>query len=94
MQLTLTGALDLETRTVLEQALDRWRGELCHLEVRDELVAAPSERDLLSLGDLPVVGIVARELAALAESDAAQREAASLALRLLYLEHRRIGSGS
>ena len=91
VQLRLGGVLDLEARAALETALDRWAGELCHLEVRDETLAAPSERDLLSLGDAPAIGTVARELAAMAASDAAQREAASLALRLLYLEHRRLG---
>ena len=40
-----------------------------------------------------MIGTVARELAALAAGDAGQREVASLALRLLYLEHRRLGSG-
>ena len=74
VQLTLTGVLDLEARAALEAALGRWAGELCHLEVRDELMAEPSERDLLSLGESPVIGAVARELAALAAGDAGQRD--------------------
>ena len=94
VQLTLTGVLDLESRAALETTLDRWAGELCHLEVRDELVAEPSERDLLSLGESPVIGTVARELVALAAGEPGQRDVASLALRLLYLEHRRLGPGA
>lgn len=94
VQLTMTGAVDLAARASLEQALDRWSGEFCHLEVRDQLVAEPSERDLLALGESPVIGGVARELAALGARDASQREVASLALRLLYLEHQRMAPGA
>jgi hypothetical protein len=92
VQLTLTGAVDLATRAALETHLERWSGELCHLEVRDQLLAGPSESDLLDLAGSPVVGTVARELADLAAADPAQREAAKLALRLLFIEHHRLGS--
>ena len=91
VQLTLTGVIDLAGRAALEAALERLAGELCHLEVRDRLLAEPSERDLLTLAGSPVVGSVARELAALAAGDPSQREVATLALRLLYLEHHRLG---
>ena len=91
VQLTLTGVIDLAGRAALEAALERLAGELCHLEVRDRLLAEPSERDLLTLAGSPVVGSVARELAALAAGDPGQREVATLALRLLYLEHHRLG---
>jgi DNA repair exonuclease SbcCD nuclease subunit len=91
VQLTVSGAVDLAVRAELDAVLARWEGEVCHLEVRDELVAAPGERDLVAMGDSPVVGAVARELAALAAgSDAAEREVAALALRLLHREHRRL----
>jgi Calcineurin-like phosphoesterase len=92
VQLTLTGAVDLATRAALETHLERWSGELCHLEVRDQLLAEPSESDLLDLAGSPVVGTVAREIADLAAADPAQREAAKLALRLLFIEHHRLGS--
>ncbi|MGE3293058.1 MAG: exonuclease SbcCD subunit D [Geminicoccaceae bacterium] len=91
VQLTVTGMVDLAGRAALEAALERLAGEVCHLEVRDRLLAEPSERDLLALAGSPVVGGVARELAALAAEDPAQREVATLALRLLYLEHHRLG---
>ena len=91
VQLTLTGVIDLAGRAALEAALERLAGELCHLEVRDRLLAEPSERDLLTLAGSTVVGSVARELAALAAGDPGQREVATLALRLLYLEHHRLG---
>jgi DNA repair exonuclease SbcCD nuclease subunit len=91
VQLTLTGAVDLAGRAALEVALERLAGEVCHLEVRDRLLAEPSERDLLALAGSPVVDAVARELAALAAGDPGQREVATLALRLLYLEHHRLG---
>ncbi|MFL5331657.1 MAG: exonuclease SbcCD subunit D, partial [Geminicoccaceae bacterium] len=95
VQVTLAGAVDLETRAALEAALARWSGEFCHLEIRDELVAEPSERDLVGLADAPVTGAVAGELARLAlSSDRDERAVASLALRLLYLEHRRLGGGA
>lgn len=93
VQLTLSGVLDLAARAKLALALERWSGEFCHLDVRDELLAEPSERDLLSLGESPVLGAVARDLAELAVTDDRHREIASLALRLLYLEHHRLGQG-
>ena len=93
VQLTLEGVIGLEARVALDTALERWRGELCHLELRDGLVAEPRDRDLLRLGGTPMIAEVARELAELAARDAAQRDVASLALRLLYLEHTRLGAG-
>lgn len=91
VQLCLTGAVDLAVRAAVEAAVERWRGELCHLEVRDGLLAEPSERDLVSLGDAPVVGQAARELLALSRSGEAEaRAVASLALRLLYMENARL----
>ena len=36
----------------LEVALVRWAGEFCHLEICDDLVAEPSERDLVGLADV------------------------------------------
>ena len=94
VQLTMTGVIDLAGRTALEAALERLAAEVCHLELRDRLLAEPSERDLLALAGSAVVGRVARELAALAADDPAQREIAALALRLLYLEHHRLGSAA
>ena len=95
VQLTLAGSIDLAARAALEAALRRWEGEVCHLAVRDELVDAPSERDLLSLGDAPMIGAVAAELAALAAgADAERRAVAAMALRLLHREHRRLGAGA
>lgn len=91
VQLTVTGVIDLAGRAALEAALGRLAGEVCHLEVRDRLLAEPSERDFLALAGSPVVGMVARELAALATDDPGQRDVASLALRLLYLEQHRLG---
>ena len=91
VQLTLGGIVDLAARAALESALERWSGELCHLEVRDRSLAEPSERDLLALSGSPMIGTVARELAALTAEGQDQSEAAGLALRLLYQEHRRLG---
>ncbi|MEK0082132.1 metallophosphoesterase family protein [Benzoatithermus flavus] len=91
VRLTLRGAVDLAGRLAVEAALERWRGELCHLELEDELVAEPSERDLLQLGDAPVIGRAARELSSLVRAgDAEERTAAALALRFLYLEAGRL----
>jgi hypothetical protein len=94
VQLTMAGVIDLAGRTAVEAALERLAAEVCHLELRDRLLAEPSERDLLALAGSAVVGTVARELAALAAEDPAQREIAALALRLLYLEHHRLGSAA
>ena len=95
VQLTLAGSIDLGARATLEAALRRWEGEVCHLAVRDELTDAPSERDLLGLGDAPMIGAVAAELAALAAGpDAGQRAVAAMALRLLHREHLRLGAGA
>jgi DNA repair exonuclease SbcCD nuclease subunit len=94
VQLTLTGTLGLAARVAVEAAVERWRGELCHLELKDELVAEPGERDLAGLRDAPVVGRAARELLALAQDgEPGERAAAALALRLLYVEHSRLERG-
>jgi hypothetical protein len=91
VQLTLGGVVDLAGRVAAEAAVRRWQSELCHLEVKDELVAEPSERDLLSLGDAPVIGRVARELLDLArEGSLDERATAALALRFLYAESGRL----
>jgi DNA repair exonuclease SbcCD nuclease subunit len=92
VRLALRGTVDLEARVAIEAAVERWRGELCHLEADDDaLVAEPSERDLVQLGEAPVVGRVAEELARLAREGAGEdRAVAAVALRLLYLEHARL----
>ena len=95
VRLKLSGTLDLEMRRAVEQAVDRWRGELCHLELDDGgLLADPSERDLARLNGAPALGRVADELAQLARDGAPDgRAVAALALRLLYGEHERLGAG-
>lgn len=95
VRLALGGSVDLGARASVEAVLARWRGELCHLELDESgLHALPSERDLARLGDAPVVGQVAVELARLArEGEPDGRAVASLALRLLYVEHSRLEAG-
>ncbi|MFO1035572.1 MAG: DNA repair exonuclease [Geminicoccaceae bacterium] len=88
VELTLEGVIDLSGRAELEPVLARWAGEVCHLEVCDDLLAAPSERDLDRLGSSPAVGTVASDLADKAK---AGDPVAALALRLLYVEHTRAG---
>lgn len=95
VRLTLAGTVDLAARARIEAVLQRWRGELCHFEVEDRLAATPSDADLARLGDAPVVGRVAHELAQLAQAsgDEEERAVAALALRLLFVEHGRLEGG-
>jgi len=47
VNLTVTGAIDLETREKFERLLETWRGRLLHLgEHLEDLIARPSEADL------------------------------------------------
>ena len=66
----------------MSQALDQLR------------IAGFPGRYLQGAGALAAIGTVARELVALAAGEPGQRDVASLALRLLYLEHRRRGPGA
>lgn len=92
VRLGLRGGVDLAARAGIAAVIERWHGELRHLEVVDELQAAPSASDLARLAGQPAIGQVARALAqeALA-GEAEARAVAALALQLLFLEHERLG---
>jgi hypothetical protein len=90
IRLQLTGLASLATRTALDAALERLRGELLWLDViEDGLLAEPDACDLAALETMPATAAAARALqAAVSSGSAEERDAARLALRLLFGEAR------
>ncbi|KAA0971043.1 DNA repair exonuclease [Aureimonas fodinaquatilis] len=93
INLALSGSVNLRERVALEERLKYWHSRLFDLRVKDDdLLDAPDEDDLAGID---VAGFV-REAIELLRAKAAdpsdpQREAASMALRMAYVEHRRLG---
>lgn len=92
LRLRLRGALSLSTRASLECELERLSGELCWLDVdADALVDEPDAADLAALSAEPATAAAVRHLSELAAAGSAsteERDAARLALRLLFVEAR------
>ena len=85
----LAGSIGLAERRRLDGELKRWEARLHHLEVDDAgLVDEPTADDLEALGAAGFVRAAVKRLQAKA-SDAAdpERDAARMALRMLYLDH-------
>jgi hypothetical protein len=90
VRLRLTGLASLATRSALDVALERLSGEFLWLDVvEDGLAAEPDAADLAALEAMPATAAAARALqAAAASGSAEERDAARLALRLLFGEAR------
>ena len=88
LALRLVGAVGIAGREAVDGALARWAPRLHHLEVDDtQLRLSPEDQDLLGLNIDPLVAAVADRLRVrLASRDEDEREAAALALRLLWRE--------
>ena len=88
--LQLQGAVDLATRKALDDLLEQWRAEVRCLEVSDAgLIAEPSEDDLDRIDHGGFVRTAVNRLRARANDHGdADRDAARLALQILYLEHK------
>jgi hypothetical protein len=89
VSLRLAGSVGLAERRRLDGELKRWEARLHHLEVDDAgLVDEPTAEDLDALGAAGFMRAAVDRLRAKA-SDAAdpERDAACVALRMLYLDH-------
>ncbi|MEF2553410.1 DNA repair exonuclease [Aurantimonas sp. A2-1-M11] len=92
LDLTLTGSLPLRERVRLDEALDDWSARLFDLRVDDGgLLDEPDEEDLdlIDVGGFVRVAID-RLRAKAADPQDPERAAAQLALRMAYVEHRRL----
>ena len=91
--LRLEGAVDLAIRVALDDMLAQWRAQLRCLEVSDaDLIARPSEDDLDRIDGGGFVRTAVDRLRARADDRGdADREAARLALLILYVEHVKAG---
>jgi DNA repair exonuclease SbcCD nuclease subunit len=91
LRLRLHGAVSLATRAALERQIERFAGELCWLDLDEAgLADEPDAADLAALMAEPVTAVTARRLSELATaaSTLEERDAARLALRLLFVEAR------
>ena len=94
VRLELSGSVDLSGRRALDEALERWRARLHHLEVEAEaLLLQPGGAELAALDDGGPLGACARRLAEAAlRGPEANRATAALALRLLWQERARLAA--
>lgn len=91
LRLRLRGAVSLAARAVLERELEQLAGALCWLDLDEtNLVDEPDAADLAALTAEPATATTARRLGELARAAATpeEREAAGMALRLLFVEAR------
>ena len=89
LRLTLSGAVNLSTRTKLHRHLEEWGALLHHLDIRDRgLLDAPSEDDLDRIDRGGFVRTALERLQSCARNEAdPERDAAMRALVLLYETH-------
>ncbi|MEX6507138.1 exonuclease SbcCD subunit D [Jiella sp. M17.18] len=92
LKVTLAGALSLRERLALDELLDDWRARLFDLAVIDaDLVDEPDAEDLDAIDLSGFVRIAVDRLRAKAADPAdPERQAAAMALRMAYAEHRRL----
>ncbi|MBO0904610.1 metallophosphoesterase family protein [Jiella sonneratiae] len=92
LRLVLSGSLPLRQRVELEAAIGHWRERFFHLDLRDEdLYDEPDEDDLDRIDVSGFVRSAIETLRAKAADPAdPEREAARLAIRMAYVEHRRL----
>ncbi len=92
LRLRLTGAMSLAMRERLDRLLEDWQARLHFLDVDDSgLLARPTQEDIDELGATGFVRDAVETLQALeTEGTDQDRNAAALALQILYLEQRRL----
>ena len=89
LSLRLAGSLTLAERHRLEGSLDHWRARLHHLDVdHADLLDEPTDDDLDAIDTAGFVRLAVDRLRAKAQNAAdPEREAARVALRMIYLDH-------
>jgi DNA repair exonuclease SbcCD nuclease subunit len=93
VQVSINGTIDLETRARLEKLSTRWSALLRHLEIKEEgLVTQASPADLDELGRSGFIAETVRRLRTISAetSDPLNAEIATLALQMLYAEHKQV----
>jgi hypothetical protein len=91
LRLRLRGSVSLAARAVIDRELERLGGELCWLDLDDSgLLDEPDATDLAALTAEPATAAAARRLRELVDTGPTpeERDAARLALRLLFVEAR------
>ena len=94
LKLTLSGSLPLRERVVMEELISHLQGRFFSLAVRDDdLFDEPDEDDLdrIDLSGFVRTAIEALRAKAADPADP-EREAARLAIRMAYVEHRRLAA--
>ena len=94
LRLSLSGAVDLDTRAKLDKHLERWGALLHYLDVRDhDLLDEPSDDDLDRIDRSGFVRTAVERLQSRARNEAdPDRNVAVMALRRLYATH--VGTGN
>lgn len=92
LKLTLSGSLPLRERVSLEETVRHWGDRFFHLDIRDDdLFDEPDEDDLDRIDVAGFVRTAIETLRAKADNPAdPDSEAARLAIRTAYVEHRRL----
>ncbi len=92
LRLKLKGALSLAMREALDELLADWRARFHYLEVDEsELAARPTPEDIEALGATGFVREAVERLQAIeADPSSEDREAAALALQILYLTQKEV----
>jgi DNA repair exonuclease SbcCD nuclease subunit len=92
LRLTLTGAVSLETRSLVDSYLEVLAAELRHLDVdNDGLRAEPTQGDLDEIERSGFVRMAINKLTSIVADDESEDvETARLALQLLYVEHKHL----
>jgi hypothetical protein len=91
--LTVRGTVDLATRRLVEELIDRHRAR-CHVlrTNDDELVGVPSDQDLDRIDTMGFVRAAIEELRTKSNNPSdSESQVARAALQKLYLEHLRLG---
>jgi DNA repair exonuclease SbcCD nuclease subunit len=94
LRLTLTGAVSLETRSLVDAYLEVLSAELRYLDIdNDGLRAEPTQADLDEIERSGFVRMAINKLTSIvADTESDENETARLALQLLYVEHKHMES--
>lgn len=86
-KLELGGSLGIEQMHRLHQMIESWKADFLHIDVSNEIIAAPTQEEVNGLstrpGD-PITAAVARKLLQMAENGGADAAIANEALRELH----------
>lgn len=92
LRLKLTGTVNLENRALIKSELDKLEADLFYINLDDQaLLAEPTADDLDEIDRSGFVRHAVNELVTMAKDEAnPEKDAARLALQILYLEHKKL----